>query len=198
MTEFGPDVAKTPPRRYVTGSWPRDRGIAGVRPLRRSIAFVIAAFLSASPVAADPASGGTGWGDVSGAELRALLSGNTVTGRHDDGMPYSEWHAPDGRVFGHNNREPVDKGCWDIRGNEVCYYYAGGSIQGEFCWEFRRVTESGFRLRVSNRASFTQATGLLQRGNPHGHTDGGKPWTCEPLQSRRLTPRDGQVRHAAR
>jgi hypothetical protein len=129
------------------------------------------------------------WGDMTGAELRAALSGNTVTGRHDDGMPYSEWHAPDGRVFGHNNRDPVEEGCWDIRGDQVCYYYAEGRIKGEFCWEFRKVGDSGFRLRSVGTGM--QATGVLQRGNPHGHSDNGKPWTCEPLQSRNLSPRGG-------
>jgi hypothetical protein len=161
------------------------------------IAPVLLVLMLAAPAAAEqPVS----WGDVEGENLRALLSGNTVTGRHDDGMPDSEWHAPDGRVFGHNNREPVDKGCWDIRGDQVCYYYAGGSIQGEFCWEFRKVTENGYRLKLMNRPSRTEATGLLQRGNPHGHSDSGKPWTCEPLSSRNQTPipPGRATRHAAR
>lgn len=125
---------------------------------------------------------------ISGAELREVLSGNTVTGRHDSGMPYSEFHAPDGRVFGHNNREAVDKGCWDIRGNEVCYYYAGGNVQGEFCWTFRRISTNGFRLELPRTG--TLAIGLLQPGNPHGHSDNGKPWVCTPLISERpFTPR---------
>lgn len=119
---------------------------------------------------------------LDGRELRELLSGNTVTGRHDGGMPYSEYHAPDGRVFGHNNREPVDKGCWDTRGNEVCYYYAGGTVQGEFCWTFRRVAPTGYRLELPRTG--TLAIGLWQPGNPHGHTDNGKPWVCTPLVSR--------------
>jgi hypothetical protein len=147
--------------------------------------------------AAASAQDATSWGDVGGGDLRAVLSGNTVTGQHDDGMPYSEYHAPDGRVFGHNNREAVDQGCWDIRGDQVCYYYAGGSIQGEFCWEFRKITDQGYRLKLMNRPSRTEATGLVQRGNPHAHSDNGKPWHCEPLQSRNMTPRWG-TRLAAR
>jgi hypothetical protein len=158
---------------------------------RRLIPLAALLVLMLAPAAAED-----GWGDVSGAELRKLLSGNTVTGRHDDGMPYSEWHAPDGRVFGHNNREAVDQGCWDIRGNQVCYYYSGGSIPGEFCWEFRRVTATGYRLKLMNRASLTEAAGLLQTGNPHSHGDNGKPWTCEPLQSR--LPGSPLARFAAR
>ncbi len=120
---------------------------------------------------------------LSGEDIRALISGNTVTGRHDDGVPFSEWHAPDGRVLGHNNRESVDKGCWDIRGDAVCYYYAGGSIQGLFCWGFRRTSGNGHVLTLRDTARF--AAGLVQSGNPFNHTDNGKPWTCEPLSSQR-------------
>jgi hypothetical protein len=123
---------------------------------------------------------------LSGAELRRELSGNTVTGVHDNGMPYSEFHHPDGRVFGHNNHEPVVEGCWDIKGDEVCYYYAGGSVQGTFCWQFSRAG-AGYRLLLARTG--TNAIGLLQAGNPHNHSDNGKPWTCEPLISQNFTPR---------
>jgi hypothetical protein len=120
---------------------------------------------------------------LTGEEIRALISNNTVTGRHDDGVPFSEWHAPDGRVLGHNNREAVDNGCWDIRGDAVCYYYAGGSIKGLFCWGFRRTSGNGYVLILKDSARF--AAGLVQSGNTFNHTDNGKPWTCEPLSSQR-------------
>jgi hypothetical protein len=150
--------------------------------LRRAL---LALLLAASPVAVRASDGRA---VLPGPELREVLSGNTVTGRHDNGMPYSEFHAPDGRVLGHNNREAVDKGCWDIRGDEVCYYYAGGNVQGEFCWTFRRVSANGFRLELPRTG--TLAIGLLQPGNPHGHSDNGKPWVCTPLVSERpYTPR---------
>jgi hypothetical protein len=181
MMSTGRALAKVGGKTYVMSSMILTR-----------LAFCLA-IASASPATAEE-----GWGDVNGADLRKLLSGNTVTGRHDDGMPYSEWHAPDGRVFGHNNRERVDQGCWDIRGNQVCYYYAGGSITGEFCWEFRQLTASGYRLKLMNRPSRTEAAGVLQSGNPHAHSDNGKPWACEPLQSRNHTPRHGASRYAAR
>ncbi|MGL4635081.1 MAG: hypothetical protein ACRCWF_03790 [Beijerinckiaceae bacterium] len=124
---------------------------------------------------------------IAGEVMREIISGNTVTGRHDSGMPYSEWHAPDGRVFGHNNHEIVEKGCWDIRNDAVCYYYAGGNAPGTFCWSFRRIGESGFRLR--SLESGMGASGILQAGNPYDHNDNGKPWTCEPLSSQARSPR---------
>jgi hypothetical protein len=137
------------------------------------------------------------WGDMTGPEIRSLLSGNTVTGRYADGGSFSEWHLPDGRVHGHNSRDPVDQGCWDIRGDRVCYYYAGGAIRGEFCWEYRKISETGVRLRQMSPLVPDPAIGVVQKGNPHGHSDNGKPWVCEPLQSNNATPRPG-VRLTAR
>ena len=135
--------------------------------------------------------------NLTGAELRALVSGHTVTGRHDTGMPYSEWHAPSGQVYGHNNHDPNDEACWDIRGDAVCYYYAGGQNRGTFCWTFRRVSATGYRLRSVENG--VMASGVWEAGNRHGFDDNGKPWTCEPLSSENRTPATPRpTRHAAR
>jgi hypothetical protein len=128
---------------------------------------------------------------IDGPTLRKEISGNTVTGVHDNGMRFSEFHSPDGRVFGHNNGEPVDKGCWDVKGDAICYYYSGGSIQGTFCWDFVRAG-AGYALHLPRTG--TRAVAILQPGNPHNFSDNGKPWTCEPLMSR-VTP-DGRKRLA--
>jgi hypothetical protein len=133
---------------------------------------------------------------VDGDVLRDLISDNTVTGRHDTGMPYSEWHAPDGRVLGHNNHVMNEEACWDIKGDAVCYYYAGGAARGTFCWTFRKISQNGFRLQSVE--SGLGAAGLLQKGNPYNFGDNGKPWKCEPLSSHNMTPRDRLKRHAAR
>ena len=135
--------------------------------------------------------------NLTGEELRQLVSGHSVTGRHDNGMPYSEWHAPTGQVYGHNNREPNEHACWDIRDDAVCYYYAGGAARGTFCWTFRKVSETGYRLRSQENGIL--ATGIWQAGNPHGFTDNGKPWSCEPLSSENKTPiPSNRLRQAAR
>jgi hypothetical protein len=125
------------------------------------------------------------------AELRAMVSGHTVTGRHDNGMPYSEWHAPSGQVYGHNNRAPNEQACWDIKDNAICYYYAGGAAQGTYCWSFRKVSDIGYRLR--SRESGIEASGIWQAGNPYDFSDNGKPWSCEPLSSKNMTPRPGRL-----
>jgi hypothetical protein len=123
---------------------------------------------------------------IGGEDLRELISDNTVTGRHDTGMPYSEWHAPDGQVYGHNNHVSNEEACWDIKGDAVCYYYAGGAARGTFCWTFRKISENGFRLQSVE--SGLGAAGLLQKGNHYNFGDNGKPWKCEPLSSQKLTP----------
>jgi hypothetical protein len=120
--------------------------------------------------------------------LRDLISDNTVTGRHDTGMAYSEWHAPDGRVYGHNNYVANEEACWDVRGDAICYYYAGGAARGTFCWTFRKISETGYRLQSVE--SGLGAAGLLQGGNPYQFTDNGKPWKCEPLSSHNMSPRE--------
>jgi len=114
-------------------------------------------------------------------ELRQLITDATITGRYDNGEPYSEFHAPDGRVLGHNNRVPNDEACWDIKGDAVCYYYAKGRALGEFCWRIQTLGGEGLRARLVDRTR--EIVGLRQGGNPHGHTDNGKPWTCDPVTS---------------
>ncbi|HYF55769.1 MAG TPA: hypothetical protein VEA41_16060 [Salinarimonas sp.] len=135
-------------------------------------ALALAALLAAAP--AHPQ-------DLAGADLRDEVSGNTLSGIHTGGVVFSEYHSPDGRVFGFNNGEPVVEGCWDVRRDSVCYYYAQGAIKGTFCWRMIRAGPNGYRIRSIE----TPAVGIarLARGNPQNHTDGGRPWTCEPLSS---------------
>ncbi len=118
---------------------------------------------------------------VSAADLRRLIVDTTITGRYDNGEPYSEYHAPDGRVLGHNNRVPNEEACWDVKGDSVCYYYAKGRALGEFCWRFQRLGGAGIRARLNDRTR--EIVGVRQNGNPHGHSDNGVPWTCDPVTS---------------
>ncbi len=118
---------------------------------------------------------------VSAADLRRLIVDTTITGRYDNGEPYSEYHAPDGRVLGHNNRVPNEEACWDVKGDSVCYYYAKGRALGEFCWRFQRLGGAGIRARLNDRTR--EIVGVRQNGNPHGHSDNGTPWTCDPVTS---------------
>jgi len=152
--------------------------------------------LALAALASAPSSAADNLADVAGADLRELVSGHTVTGRHDTGMPYSEWHAPSGQVYGHNNHDANEEACWDIRGDSVCYYYAGGENRGTFCWTFRRVAENAYRLRSVENG--VQASGIRQLGNPYAFGDNGKPWSCEPLSSQVKPPATPRTMHAAR
>jgi hypothetical protein len=120
-------------------------------------------------------------------ELRELVTDRTISGQHDNGMPYSEWHAPTGQVYGHNNHEPNERACWDIKDDAVCYYYAEGPIRGTFCWKFRKAAEG--RLRMQSVESATRAFGEVEDGNPRKFSDNGTPWTCQKLMSERKTTR---------
>lgn len=117
---------------------------------------------------------------VTGAELQREIVGNTLSGRHASGMTYSEFHAPDGRIYGHNNKVPVRDGCWVIRKDEVCYTYDKGPVPGVFCWRFYRA-QGGYTIYLPT--SGTVGTAKLEAGNPHRHDDGGAPWSCEALLS---------------
>ncbi len=96
---------------------------------------------------------------VSAADLRRLIVDTTITGRYDNGEPYSEYHAPDGRVLGHNNRVPNEEACWDVKGDSVCYYYAKGRALGEFCWRFQRLGGAGIRARSTTARARSSACG---------------------------------------
>lgn len=118
---------------------------------------------------------------MSGEELLAEITGNTVTGYHSGGVYFSEYHAADGRVFGFNNAEPVEEGCWTVKDDAVCYYYGRGTITGNFCWRFDRAGAHGYRIRHTRSSSAGVAR--LEPGNPRNFSDNGREWTCEPLMS---------------
>jgi len=127
----------------------------------------------ASPACADA---------VPGSRLRAEIAGNTLTGYNTSGVVFSEFHAPDGRVFGHNNGEAVVDGCWDVRDDAVCYSYAAQRRESRtFCWRYARIGTDGYRM--ASVGSGVTGVARLEPGNPHGHSDRGRPWTCEGLVS---------------
>lgn len=134
---------------------------------------------------------------VTGDQLQREVTGQTLTGRHASGMPYSEFHSPDGRIYGHNNNVPVRDGCWVVRGDDICYTYEKGPAPGVFCWQFFRA-EGGYTILLPNTG--TIGTAKLEAGNPHGWNNGGEPWSCEALLSwkKEYSPADLVRRYAAR
>jgi hypothetical protein len=149
-----------------------------------SAALILLGISIALPASAEP---------LTARQLRSEISGNTLSGFNTSGVVFSEYHSPDGRIFGHNNGEAVVDGCWDIKDDAVCYYYSAWRHRaGTFCWRYDRAGENGYRITSVE----SRVTGLtrLEPGNPHGHSDNGKPWACEGLVSgfdrpRRMTAR---------
>jgi hypothetical protein len=159
-----------------------------------SARFILAGLMAVASITPAPAAEEP-W--VPAGELRAIVTDTTITGRYNNGDPYSEYHAPDGRVFGHNNHVPNEEACWDIKGDQICYYYAKGRARGEFCWRVQRLGERGIRAQlVTNRNR--EIIGIARKGNPNDHSDNGKPWTCDPVTSERRTPREPASRYAHR
>lgn len=145
----------------------------------RRLALALLCFGVSTPALAQP---------VTGGELQAEIAGNTLTGFHDSGLSFTEYHAPDGRVFGYNAGEPVQDGCWRVRGDAICYDYGRGRITGSFCWRFDRAGRIGYR--IAHLASATRGIARLEAGNPKNLSDNGKPWDCADQISRRdQTPR---------
>jgi hypothetical protein len=77
---------------------------------------------------------------IPSALIRALVEDVTITGRYNNGDSYSEYHAPDGRVLGHNRRRENSGSCWDIRDDTVCYYYPVKDKVPRACRQLSQMT----------------------------------------------------------
>lgn len=118
---------------------------------------------------------------ISGEELRRILSGNTVWVIRQDLSIGDEYHLPDGRVYGFNGVETIENGCWDIVGDQVCYYYKDDYAKGRaHCWTFRRA---GVDLYYLRGALGDRGIGRREDGNPRNYSHNGKPWECRRLLS---------------
>ncbi len=109
------------------------------------------------------------------------LAGNTLTGRTSQGNNSTEYHSPDGRVFGFNWGRPNLNACWRTNGpGIVCYYYNDRQNGGhEACWRFEPVEDHGYKIHSLD----SDTTGIyrIEPGNPHDLNDQGQSWTCDAL-----------------
>jgi hypothetical protein len=121
-------------------------------------------------------------GRLSGAEILALFTGNTVSGAYVSGGFFSEFHAPDGRTLGDNGHNLNVDACWNTDGDRVCYHYGPKEDRRTYCFN---VEKSGERLtlRVADNGR-VNAIGKVEPGNPAQHGDGGRRWSCDDLISR--------------
>lgn len=142
-----------------------------------SLAFLALAQMAPGSALAEP---------LSGTDLVRELSDNTLTG-FNGSLWFSEYHAPDGRVFGHNASVQNEDACWKVRGDAVCYYYPRErgkpqSERAEYCWHLERAGQDGYKITPLTR----NISGVVRRemGNPRNHSDNGRGWTCDALISR--------------
>ncbi len=120
---------------------------------------------------------------LSGAQIRDLFTGNTISGNYVTGGPFSEYHAADGRALGDNGMTLNVDACWNTDGDKVCYHYGPQKDRRTYCFTVERNGDN-LALRVAD-SSRLNALAKVETGNPRQHTDGGRRWSCDDLLSRR-------------
>lgn len=120
---------------------------------------------------------------LTGAEITALFTGNTVAGSYLNGGYFSEFHAEDGRALGDNGLNLNTDACWNVDQDRVCYHYGVRPDRRTYCFFVERDGEK-LNLRVSDTGRLN-AIGTMQKGNPEQHGDGGRRWSCDDLLSSR-------------
>lgn len=121
---------------------------------------------------------------LTGREIRDLFTESTVAGVYVNGGPFSEYHAADGRALGDNGRTFNIDACWNIDRDNVCYHYGPAKDRRTYCFTVERNGDS-LSLRVADSGRLN-AVASVEKGNPGGHSDGGRRWSCDDLMSRRL------------
>jgi hypothetical protein len=124
---------------------------------------------------------------LSDEELKKVFTGNTFSGLHfRSGNTFTEYHAPDGRVIGHNGIEINTDGCWYVREGAICYAYGKPGDRRTYCFIMHRTGGSMTLTALPDRTII--GLGILEEGNPRNHK-APNPWSCEELTSRNQTPR---------
>lgn len=113
----------------------------------RRLAFALC--LAASPVAAQA--------PLTGPDIVALVSGNTVTGTMLASGGYTEFYAPDGTIRGKDYT-----GAWTVEGDTMCFAYGADP---KTCLG---VAVVGTEIRWLADGAVT-GTGMLVPGNPNNH-----------------------------
>jgi hypothetical protein len=125
---------------------------------------------------------------LTGEEIKALFTGNTVAGTYTHGGLFSEYHAADGRAIGDNGYTLNVDACWNTDGDKVCYHYGPYKDRRTYCFTVEKAGES-LILRVAGSGKLN-AIGMVETGNPRSHGDGGRRWSCDDLLSRVPAQRD--------
>jgi hypothetical protein len=119
---------------------------------------------------------------LTGTQIRALFTGNTIAGRYAGGTEFSEFHSVDGRALGDNGYALNVDACWNVDGDRVCYHYGPYKDRRTYCFTVEKTGEE-LQLRTAG-SGLLNAVGLVEKGNPRHHGDGGRRWSCDDLLSR--------------
>ena len=121
---------------------------------------------------------------LTGQEIRQLFDGNTVAGRYNNGLPFSEYHHQDGRATGHNRHVQNTDACWTTTDDAVCYYYGPFESRRTYCFSVER---SG-SLYVPRSVASGDIIGAftVRPGDPEKHADRVPAWYCDGLISQHL------------
>jgi hypothetical protein len=126
---------------------------------------------------------------VQGAELRQLVTGNTIegvvfigsNGRHffaDN--KFKEYHARDGRVLGFadDGKEIFQNvnTCWEIKGDEVCY--TNYSERQGHCSQYFTTNKPNEIRGLATDMQDVVMVGKIVKGNPNRLSDNDVEWKC--------------------
>ena len=123
---------------------------------------------------------------LTGQEIRKLFEGNTVAGRYNNGLPFSEYHHQDGRATGHNRHVQNVDACWTTTDEAVCYYYGPFASRRTYCFTVER--SGSLYVLQTHRTGRINAIAAIQPGDPEKHTDKAPAWHCDGLISQGPPP----------
>jgi hypothetical protein len=147
------------------------------------VAVGVIFFAVASPAfAQDTAANDPPAATMSEEEIRRDVTNATISGRYTFGGFFTEYHAADGRVLGHNGWTKNTDACWTTKApNQICYSYGASDDRQTYCFVMERSGDAlTLRTAEENRLN---GVAKLEKGNPRDHSDGGNPWTCDSIVS---------------
>lgn len=92
---------------------------------------------------------------LTGEQIRATVSGNTVEGSMTDTGRYAEFYAADGTIRGEGYT-----GAWSVEGNTMCFKYGEDPAD---CWGVGKAGDEV--LWIKDGAVL--GTGMVRAGNPN-------------------------------
>jgi hypothetical protein len=144
--------------------------------------FALLACLLTAPALHAQQAGGNSPHVMTEEEIRRDVTNGTISGRYTFGGFFTEYHAADGRVLGHNGWTKNSDACWTTKApNQICYSYGPSDDRQTYCFVMERNGDAlTLRTAEENRLN---GVAKLETGNPRNHSDGGNPWTCDAIVS---------------